>query len=128
MPARGSMSAEFNWWLLIAGIVAGGVLTWLVLADSSRRDRDVTDRELPAESAWIARSLGLPGVDADTAEQVLLAHRRYLEFPPPDVLVEPDELEALEGERSASGDPSGVGGDDAQGGDAVGPATRPDRA
>ena len=31
------MVAEFNWWLLIVGVVAGGVLTWLVLADTTRR-------------------------------------------------------------------------------------------
>jgi hypothetical protein len=99
------MSAEFNWWLLIVGVVAGGALTWLVLADSSRREREIGDRELPAEAAWIARSLGSPAVDADTAEQVLLAHRRYLGFPPPDLLIAPEDLEALEDQRAATWDP-----------------------
>jgi hypothetical protein len=102
------MSAEFNWWLLIVGVVAGGALTWLVLADSSRREREIGDRELPAEAAWIARSLGRPTVDAETAEQVLLAHRRYLGFPPPDVLLAPEDLVLLEQEHAATGDPDEV--------------------
>ena len=89
------MSAEFNWWLLIVGVVAGAALTWLVVAETSRRDREVGERELPAEAAWIARSVGRPGIDAQAAEDVLRAHRRYLGFPPPDVLVDPDELEAM---------------------------------
>lgn len=90
------MSAEFNWWLLIVGIVAGGALTWLVLADSNRRDAEISDEELAAEAAWIARSLGQPLVDADVAEEVLRAHRRYLGFPPPDALVDPAELVATD--------------------------------
>ena len=100
------MSAEFNWWLLIVGVVAGAALTWLVVADSSRREREVGERELPAEAAWIAKSAGQPPVDADTAERVLRAHRRYLGFPPPDVLVAPEELEALRQGR-AEGTPTG---------------------
>jgi hypothetical protein len=89
------VSAEFNWWLLIVGIVVGGALTWLVLADSNRRDREIDEEELFAEAAWIARSVGDSRVSADAAERVLRAHRRYLGFPPPDVLVSPDELTAL---------------------------------
>jgi hypothetical protein len=89
------VSAEFNWWLLIVGIVAGGALTWLVLADSNRREREISDEELSAEAAWIARSVGESRVDAALAERVLRAHRRYLAFPPPDILVAPEELEAL---------------------------------
>jgi hypothetical protein len=97
------MSAEFNWWLLIVGVVAGAALTWLVVADSTRREREVGERELPAEAAWIARSVARPGVDADAAEAILRAHRRYLGFPPPDVLVDPDQLEAMIHDGGASG-------------------------
>ena len=60
------MSAEFNWWLLIVGLVAGGALTWLVLADSIRRDREIGDEELrgggrldrplPGEPLWTPTS------------------------------------------------------------------------
>ncbi len=96
------MSAEFNWWLLIVGVVAGAALTWLVVSDSTRREREVGERELPAEAAWIARSVGQPGVDAEAAEAILRAHRRYLGFPPPDVLVDPDQLEAMIQDGGAS--------------------------
>jgi hypothetical protein len=92
---------DFNWWLLIIGVVAGGLLTWLVLAESTRREREIVDAELPAEAAWIARTLATPAVDAAAAEDVLRAHRRYLGFPPPDVLVAPDDLDALEGQGVA---------------------------
>ena len=89
---------DFNWWLLIIGVVAGGLLTWLVLADSKRQEGEIGEHELPAEAAWIARTLATPAVDAAIAEDVLRAHRRYLGFPPPDVLIEPDELASLETE------------------------------
>ncbi len=101
------MGAEFNWWLLIVGVVVGGLLTWLVLSDSARRERDLEERELPAEAAWIARYVGRPKVDAETAEQILRAHRTYLGFPPPDVLVAPDELATLEPSPRDPG-PTGV--------------------
>jgi hypothetical protein len=90
------MVAEFNWWLLIVGVVAGGVLTWLVLADTTRREREIGDEELLAEAAWITKAVA-GRVDASAAEDVLRAHRRYLGFPPPDVLVAPEDLPALEG-------------------------------
>ncbi|HKF85679.1 MAG TPA: hypothetical protein VKB30_07825 [Candidatus Limnocylindrales bacterium] len=89
------MAAEFNWWLLIAGVLAGGLLTWLVLADTTRHEREIADEELSAEAAWIARAVG-GRVDAPLAEDVLRAHRRYLGFPPPDVLAPADELPALQ--------------------------------
>lgn len=92
------MSAEFNWWLLIVGVVAGGALTWLVLADSQRRDHEIGDEELSAEAAWVARAVARPEVDAEVAEDVLRAHRRYLGFPPPDALVDPGELVPIDGE------------------------------
>ena len=85
------MVAEFNWWLLIVGVLAGGLLTWLVLADTTRREREIGDEEMAAEAAWIARSVG-GTVDARLAESVLRAHRRYLGYPPPDVLASPEEL------------------------------------
>ena len=90
------MAAEFNWWLLIVGVVAGGVLTWLVLADTTRREREIGDEELLAEAAWITKAVG-GRVEPDVAEDVLRAHRRYLGFPPPDMLVAPDAIPALEG-------------------------------
>ena len=99
------MSADFNWWLLIVGLAVGVALTWLVLAETTRRDREISDAETSAEASWIARTLDDPVLDADAAERVLVAHRRYLGFPPPDVLVAPEELRALEQEHEATGDP-----------------------
>jgi hypothetical protein len=98
------MAAEFSWWLLIVGVVAGGALTWLVLAEFARRDREISDEEVAAEASWIARTIDTPALDADLAEEVLRAHRRYLGFPPPDVLASPDELPAL-AEEGANAEP-----------------------
>jgi hypothetical protein len=89
------VTGDFNFWLIIVGLIAGAALTWLVMAETTRRDQDIAERELEAEAGWIANTLGDPLVDAEVAEHVLRAHRRYLGFPPPDALVDPDELVAL---------------------------------
>jgi hypothetical protein len=80
------MNAEFNWWLLIVGLVAGAALVWLVLADSARRDADVEADEIPMEAAWIAATMRDDGenIDPRTADRVLRLHRAYLAAPPPD--------------------------------------------
>jgi hypothetical protein len=74
------MNAEFNWWLLIVGLVVGAGLVWLVIADWSRREEDISEDELAAESAWIAQTLHERGEDLDpaAAEEVLALHRAYL--------------------------------------------------
>lgn len=80
------MNAEFNWWLLIVGLVIGAGLVYLVLADSSRRDADVLAEELPREATWISMAMREEGrsIDPPTAERVLELHRAYLASPPPD--------------------------------------------
>jgi hypothetical protein len=80
--------SEFNWWLLIVGLVIGAGLVWLILADSHRRESEITEIELPAEAAWIAATMEEAGqpLDAETAERVLLLHRAYLASLPPDEL------------------------------------------
>jgi hypothetical protein len=80
------MNTEFNWWLLIVGLVLGAALTWLVMADTTRRDVDITERERPVEALWIAGHLSAGGRPVDPAqiEDVLRLHREYLAAPPPD--------------------------------------------
>jgi hypothetical protein len=74
------MNAEFNWWLLIVGLVVGAGLVWLVIADWSRREEDLSSEERAAESGWIAETLRSRGehVDPATAEEILELHRAYL--------------------------------------------------
>jgi hypothetical protein len=83
--------AEFQWWLLLVGLVAGGGLVALVLMDSARREQDVEAEEIPAEATWIAERMRAHGrrVDPSDVEEVLLQHREYLASPPPDVIVSP---------------------------------------
>jgi hypothetical protein len=78
--------SEFNWWLLIVGLVIGAGLVWLILADAGRREADVSETELPLEADWIASTLSAAGqpIDAATAEQVLRLHRTWLASLPPD--------------------------------------------
>jgi len=81
--------AEFQWWLLLVGLVAGGGLVAVVSMDARRREEDLSELERRAEATWIADQLdrregGAP--DAYTVETVLHAHRAYLALPPPDRL------------------------------------------
>jgi hypothetical protein len=80
------VNAEFNWWLLIVGLVLGAALTWLVLAESTRRDADLTDTEQRGEALWIASVLTSSGrpTDGPQVEEILQLHRDYLAAPPPD--------------------------------------------
>ena len=99
------MTGAFDAWLLIVGLVIGAGLTWLVLADSNRREVDVVEDELPSEAAWIASSLADEGVNLDqpTAERVLRLHRAYLaSLPPDDPLAEPELEPATLVEASGS--------------------------
>ncbi len=98
------MSTDFNWWLLILGVLVGGGLTWLILTDSNRREAELTEEELTAEAGWIARTQNVASLDTETVERVLRSHRRYLGFPPPDTFVDPEEVRATEREQAEIGD------------------------
>ena len=81
-----AVNAEFSWWLLIVGLVLGAALTWLVMAESTRTDADLTESEQRGEALWIASVLtssGRPTEDA-SVEEILQLHREYLAAPPPD--------------------------------------------
>jgi hypothetical protein len=80
------VNAEFNWWLLIVGLVVGAGLVWLVVSDSRRREVDVQEAERAAEALWIAEAMtdaGRPIDDADVLD-VLRLHAAYLAAAPPD--------------------------------------------
>jgi len=87
--------AEFQWWLLIVGLVAGGGLVTLVFMDGARRENEIDERERPAEATWISERLAAEGRDVDpyTAEAVLWAHKEYLALPPPDRIEIPGETD-----------------------------------
>jgi hypothetical protein len=81
--------AEFQWWLLLVGLVAGGGLVAIVSMESRRHEEDLAVAERRAEATWIADRLYAqdPSLDPDTVEAVLRVHREYLSLPAPDRLV-----------------------------------------
>jgi outer membrane biosynthesis protein TonB len=92
------VNAEFNWWLLIVGLVVGAGLVWFVVMDSRRREEDIDAHELPREAAWLSAQLAEDGFDVppEATERLLLLHRDYLGAPPPDEpLDEPSDDEGL---------------------------------
>lgn len=85
--------AEFQWWLLLVGLVVGGGIVAVVYLDGTRREQDIASQELPAEAAWIGDRLmdsGRP-VDDSIIVQVLREHRAYRAELPPDHLGASDE-------------------------------------
>jgi hypothetical protein len=92
------MNAEFNWWLLIVGLVVGAGLVWLVIADWSRREEDLDVTERQTESAWIAETLRERGesVDAVAAAEILALHREYLRTTAPTEEPAYDPIDDLE--------------------------------
>jgi hypothetical protein len=89
--------AEFQWWLLLVGLVVGGGLVAVVFLDGARREQDLDETELPAEAQWIAARLAERGepVHALDAEAVLREHREYRQLPPPDRLEPADPMDPL---------------------------------
>jgi hypothetical protein len=80
------VNSEFNWWLLIVGLVVGAGLVWLVVADSRRREVDESESEREGEARWIAEAMTDAGrpVDPDDVLDILRLHAAYLAAPPPD--------------------------------------------
>lgn len=94
--------AEFQWWLLIVGLIAGGAIVALLTMDTSRHDDDLPDDEQAAEVTFIAAQLAGEGrpVDDDAVAAVLEAHRAYLRLPPPDAVVPVDDVAPREARPS----------------------------
>ena len=99
------MNAEFNWWLLIVGLVVGAGLVWYVVFDGRRREIDVAEGERAREATWLSAVLADEGHDVPpaTALRLLELHARYLEAPPPDDILE--EPEPDPGTEEAPTDP-----------------------
>ncbi len=70
-------------WLFIVGLIAGGVIVWLVMVRLPRREDDVSAAERPAEAAWISRVIERHGgvAPASLVEEVLDLHQAYLADP-----------------------------------------------
>jgi len=104
--------AEFQWWLLLVGLVAGGGLVAVVTMDGRRREDDLSDLEREAEANCIAERVhGLDrDIDGRTVASILRIHREYLSLPPPDQLITTDDMTAggIAGDvRSGGGDADG---------------------
>jgi hypothetical protein len=100
--------AEFQWWLLLVGLVAGGGLVAIVSMDARRRDEDLAAAEQRAEATWIADRVAsqAAGLDAETVEAILRVHREYLSLPAPDRLLVDGVPHTLDG-RPMFADPLG---------------------
>jgi hypothetical protein len=97
--------AEFQWWLLLVGLVAGGGLVAVVSMDGKRREVDIEALERRAEAGWIAERLAGSAhwVDGPTVESVLRLHREYLGLPPPDAILIDGEDAALDSQATDGG-------------------------
>ena len=104
------MNTEFNWWLLIVGLAIGAAVVWLVLADSRRREVDITERERESEARWIGESMRAAGRRIDDADalDILRLHDAYLAASPPDNLDEADEQDLAEAIRGPAQPPAEV--------------------
>ena len=70
-----AVNAEFNWWLLIVGLVVGAGLVWFVVADSRRREHDIEADELPREALWLATVMEREGLPVVLQGAILLPRR-----------------------------------------------------
>jgi hypothetical protein len=111
------VNAEFNWWLLMVGLVVGAGLVWFVIADQRRREVDIDANERAREALWLSAGLADEGheVSPELVERLLALHRAYLEAPPPDELDEVDDAGDAEDASTPGGDWSELPGDDRRG-------------
>lgn len=109
-----AVNAEFNWWLLIVGLVVGAGLVWFVLLDARRRDADVDAAETKREAAWLSAILADEGWDVppEASERLLALHCSYLEAPPPDEVSERPGPTSVAPEEGGPSSGSEFAGDD----------------
>jgi hypothetical protein len=95
------MNDEFQWWLLLVGLVIGALLVFLVMVDFTRSADEQTEAELAREAHWMARLLRPTDGEIDPAliHEILRLHREWLagatspaiEAAPPFAQPPPDE-------------------------------------
>ncbi len=126
------VNAEFNWWLLVVGLVVGAGATWLVLADLRRHEDEVEAAEIEPEATWIAARLAAAArpLSVEAVAAVLRAHRDYLRLGPGelDAILEreegPDETTSDE-PAADRGRAIGAPAAGSRGGDAAGESEPP---
>jgi hypothetical protein len=74
------MNDEFQWWLLLVGLVIGALLVFLVMVDFTRSADEQTEAELAREAAWMAGLLRPTDGEIDPAliHEILRLHREWL--------------------------------------------------
>jgi hypothetical protein len=74
------MNDEFQWWLLLVGLVIGALLVFLVMVDFTRSADEQAEVELDREATWMAGLLRPSDGDVDPAliQEILRLHREWL--------------------------------------------------
>jgi hypothetical protein len=74
------MNDEFQWWLLLVGLVIGALLVFLVMVDFSRSADEQAEGEIAREAAWVAGLLRPTDGDVDPVliGEILRLNREWL--------------------------------------------------
>ena len=74
------MNAEFQWWLLLVGLVIGALLVFLVMVDFTRSADEQGEAELGREAEWIAGVLRPTDgpLDPGLIQEILRLNREWL--------------------------------------------------